>query len=233
MHPDGRRLPADEDAGTTISVAVRQRGRGHLRGQPDPDVIRQGGHGARRKVAERPGGREQSDDAVRGLGLDSVVRRGRDHLSAVPAPVQQADHRHRGAHPGQRDRPPRVDADLQRVPVAPDPPEARLQRWSHARQGVTASRHSGHEPPGGSRPDNADDSMTGRSPPSPEVTAALRPGDSWLVTLGPPPPGVNTRLWTMLWIIWGERGESLWRPVGDGCELPSSRTGCLCPSWLY
>ena len=61
--------------------------------------------------------------------------------------------------------------------------------------------------------------------PFPGSNGSPPPGDSWLATLGPPPPGVNTRLWTTLWIIWGERGESLWTPGGDRCEFPAFRAG--------
>ena len=68
---------------------------------------------------------------VRRSGVHAEIAGRRQHLSPVPAAVQQAQQRVGTPHPGQRDGAPRVDPDLHGVPVPPDGQQPRFQRWSH------------------------------------------------------------------------------------------------------
>ncbi len=102
-----------------VAVPVGERGARQLRRQPVPQVVRQRRPQAGREVVEHPGRGEQPDHPVDDFRPDPV-RLGRPHhLGRVPRPVEQAHHRGRLAQPGQRPGPPRVDADLDGVPLPP------------------------------------------------------------------------------------------------------------------
>src|SRR5581483_8618680 len=90
---------------------------------------------------QHAGHREQGEHPAGRRGGHAVGARGRDDLRAVPAAVQQADHRRGRAQPLERDRAPPVDAELERVLIPPHRQQSRLQSWSHAstccHEGVT------------------------------------------------------------------------------------------------
>ena len=79
-------------------------------------------HARRGQHREHPVGRRRRH---------AVRLRGGDHAVAIAAPVEQAEHGGGLAEPGHRDRPPRIDPELQRVAVPPDRQQPRLQCWSH------------------------------------------------------------------------------------------------------
>ena len=139
----------------------------------------------------------------------------------------------RASHPGQRHRPPRVDADLQRVTISPHRQQPGLQHWSHASQRDRRRRqfrHYGRSNRG--RGPRAPKRHGGQPlaplravrPPSPEATCGPEPGDSCQAKLGPAPRGVNTPLWMAMWTTWGKAGASLVDRRERACEVRDGRT---------
>jgi hypothetical protein len=53
------------------------------------------------------------------------------YLVGVPRAVEQRQHQGRPAKPGERDRPPGIDPDLDRVLIPSQPAQTGFQCWSH------------------------------------------------------------------------------------------------------
>ena len=134
VHPDERGPPAGQDPGPAVPVRVSQRRGGQFRGEPSPQLAGERGVQPGREVVEHARGRQRREHPVGRLRRDAVRLRRGDQALAVPAPVQQADHGRRlpqPAEPAERNRPPGVQPELDRVPVPPQRQQPGLQRWSH------------------------------------------------------------------------------------------------------
>jgi hypothetical protein len=88
--------------------------------------------GGDREVVQGTPRREQGDHPVRCLRGDAEVAGGGQDLGQIAAAVQEPEQHRCPAHSRQGDSPAGVDADLDRVPVAPDGDQAGLEGGSHA-----------------------------------------------------------------------------------------------------
>jgi len=134
MNDDACRLPPGEDTRTAVAVAVRKGCGRQLRGEPRSQLQGQRPVRPSGEVVKRPARCEQGEHAIGQLRRDSPVTGGRDYLGAVPASVEQADHPACVTHPGKREGPARINADLEGIAVPPDEKQTRLECWPHVVQ---------------------------------------------------------------------------------------------------
>jgi hypothetical protein len=131
VDPGERGPAAGQHRRPAVAVPVGERGAGQLRGDPLEQVPGQRRPQAGREVIEHPGRGQQAEHLVDRVLADAVRRRGPRDLGGIAGPVEQRHDRGRLPQPGQRPGPPGVDPDLQRVAVAPERSQSRLQCWSH------------------------------------------------------------------------------------------------------
>jgi hypothetical protein len=132
VDPGERRAAAGEHRRTAIAMPVGQRRAGQLWSDPLEQIPGQRGTQAGGKVVEHPGRGQQAEHPVHRRLAHAVRRGGRHHGGGIAGPVEQAHDGRSLAQPGQRPGPSGIDTDLERVTVAPERSQSRLECWSHA-----------------------------------------------------------------------------------------------------